>query len=105
MGGVFTLFTSIMAITEGSKYVVIPIKKNWSDFKLKHDDKCIVIYGADGETMVQKYGDFGGQEPEFEEMYLCSIERHRSDENMYSILGEAVNEDGNRFLILVIDEE
>ncbi len=62
-----------MAITEGSKYVVIPIQKNWSKFKIKHEDKDIIIYGADGETMVQTYGDFGPYKPEFEEPKIDKI--------------------------------
>lgn len=92
-----------MAITENKKYALIPIKENWSNFRVENSGKEINIYGYDGETFDQWAGVFNKEqtEPQPEEVFLASIEQHRSDMATWDILGDASDEDGKRYLVLV----
>ena len=95
-----------MAITENKKYAIIPIRNEWSNFRVEHCGKDITIFGYDGKTTDQWAGAFDDKptEPVYEEVVLTGIEQHWSDLAVWSVLDEGTDEDGKRYLILVREE-
>lgn len=95
-----------MAIKEGTKYVIIPIEENWSNFRLEYSGKDITILGYDGETLIGTVGYFGVTEKDFEEVFLTSIEQRRGQQSLFDVFNDdARDEGGKRYLILVRNEE
>lgn len=82
-----------MAVPNKSKYVILPIEKEWSNFSIEHGGKDVHLKGFDGKTT-----DWFSKEPEV--VYLKHFEQHWKDLCHHEIFDEGFGEYGERFLIL-----
>jgi hypothetical protein len=82
-----------MAVASSESHIIVPIEKDWTNFRLQYDGKHIMLLGSDGKTKDW----FTGQ---LEEVVLCSVEQHWDDLATWEVLSRASDEYGKLFLIL-----
>jgi len=82
-----------MCIIEKSKYIVIKVPNDWSNFSFEHNGKEVALKGFDGKT-----NDWYSDDPEI--VQLMYFEQHWNDLCHHELFSEASDEDGNRFIII-----
>lgn len=83
----------------GNKYVVVKIDKECCEFKIDHEDKCILIRGFKNKEQFEKSKSGGWFAPE--RIIVNIIEQGRDNMKHYELFDEAVDEDGQKYLILI----
>jgi hypothetical protein len=83
----------------GNKYIVAKIDDECCGFEIDHEDKCILIRGFKNAEQFKKSKSGGWFSPE--RTTIDIIEQGRKDMKHYELFDEAVDEDGQRYLILV----
>lgn len=83
----------------GNKYIVVKIDGECCGFKIDHEDKCILIRGFKNSEQFEKSKSGGWFAPEPRTIEI--IEQDRKCMKHYVLLDEAVDEDGQRYLILI----
>lgn len=82
----------------GNKYIVVKIDNECCGFKIDHEDKCILIRGFENAEKLEKSKtSWFANDPTTIEI----IEQGRKGMKHYELLDEAVDEDGQRYLILI----
>lgn len=90
-----------MAVRENVKFVILKIQPSWFDFRIVLEDKCACLYGKDKNEPLQGWGT-DPDNPYYDEQVLmgCAFEQSRSDHSLPDILGEGVDDEGKRYLII-----
>ena len=83
----------------GNKYIVVKIDNTCCGFKIDHEDKCILVRGFINNYEFEKSKTGGWFAPERRTIEI--IEQGRSDMKHYNLFDEAVDENGQRYLILI----
>lgn len=88
-----------MAIAEKTKYIIVAVETGWFDFYLELDGKYCILRGKDKNA--PSISPFDGSEYfDVEVLVPVAFEHHRSDYHHATILGEAWDDEGKKFLII-----
>lgn len=90
-----------MAIRYETLFVVVPIEKNWFDVRIVREDKCICVYGKDKNDPGSSWVEVGDYK-NYDELVVmgCAYEVSRDDQTFDQLIGEGLDDDGNRYLII-----
>lgn len=83
----------------GNKYIVVKIDNECCGFEIFHEDKCILIRGFKNAEELKENQSGEWLAPGRKTIEI--IEQGRKDMKFYKLFDEAVDENGQRYLILI----